>query len=145
VTALGQIAWNLPEGTYGVRCEFHPGGQQYTYLVDPSQGNINAGADVVVATPKGGYNVIFVCGRADNLSPVDLKHMKYIVQQVDRLQYDWLMHNFLAGDPAESIIDESEQTGARFNVSTSEFDDDIIDEGDGDVSRGDNVPGNTHA
>ena len=101
---------NLPEGTYGVQCEFSPGGQRYTYLVDPSQGDINKGADVVVATPKGGYKVIYVCGRANNLAPVDLKYMKYIVQQVDRVKYDQLMSAFLADTedarPSSPLIDD---------------------------------------
>ncbi len=102
---------SLPEGTYGVRCEFTPGGQQYTYLVDrTTQGEINKGTDVVVAAPKGGYKVIFVCGQATNLAPVDLKYMKYIVQRVDRVLYDILMKNLLAGDekPEDDELIEAE-------------------------------------
>lgn len=101
---------NLPDGTYGVRCEFNPGGQLYTYLVDPSQGDIRAGADVVVATPKGGYKIILVVDRANDLTPVDLKYMKYIVQRVDTAPYQKLMKAFLADDETESIIDESDTT-----------------------------------
>ena len=92
---------NLPEGTYGVQCEFNLGGQLYTYLVDPTQGEIDAGDYVVVATPKGGYKVISVIKRAEDLGPV--KYMKYVVQRVSLLDYKILMAIF-----DEGLIDEDD-------------------------------------
>ncbi len=93
----------LPPNTYGVRCEFHPGSSRYTYLVDgPHHGEIVTGDHVVVASPKGGYKVILVTGHADDLAPVDLKYMKYVVQKVEVEVYNTLMHNLLAGDEKAS-------------------------------------------
>ncbi len=104
----------LPPDTYGVRCEFSPGGTQYTYLVDLlHHGEVNTGDWVVTATPKGGYKVILVVDRTDDLSPVDLKYMKYIVQKLSTDYYNVLMHNLLAGDeqpvpPTSPLIDEGD-------------------------------------
>ena len=156
----------LPPNTYGVRCEFNPGGTRYTYLVDfPHQGKIRAGDHVVVASPKGGYKVILVVDIADDLAPVDLKYMKYIVHKVGTDCYNILMHNLSAGDEqaVTSTIDpdrhgEGDMDIARLSTSP------LIDEGDvdepgnpqgqkiqghdtgptdGDVTRGENVPGNS--
>ncbi len=102
----------LPPNTYGVRCEFNPGGTRYTYLVDgPHHGEIVTGDHVVVTTPKGGYKVLLATSRTDDLAPVDLKYMKYIVQKVNVEVYNVLMHNLLAGDekarpPTSPLIDE---------------------------------------
>lgn len=108
----------LAPNTYGVRCEFNPGGTCYTYLIDPlHQGeSINTGDYVVVAAPKGGYKVILVVGRTEDLTPIDLKYMKYIVQKVNTDYYEVLMHNLIAGDervtgtfdspPTSPLIDE---------------------------------------
>ena len=103
----------LPPDTYGVQCEFHPGSQRYTYLVDTAQGSIAVGDEVVVATPKGGYKVISVVNRvAESLTPVDLKYMKYIVQKVDHTLYDELMKNLTEGleaaRPASPLIDDED-------------------------------------
>lgn len=106
---------NLPDGTYGVECEFHTGSKRYTYFVDQSQGEINAGDFVVVASPGGGYKVIYVCGRVRDLTTlkVPLQYMKYVVQRVDCGFYDTLMHNLLAGSekpspPTSPLIDEED-------------------------------------
>lgn len=96
---------NLPEGTYGVRCEFHTGSQAYTYLVDPSQGIVQEGDDVVVASPSGGYKVVHVIDIAEDLAPVKLEYMKYIVQRIDHTAYDRLM-KALTGPPPH--IDEGD-------------------------------------
>ena len=110
--SIWSLTMTLPPNTYGVRCEFNPGGTLYTYLVDePHQGEIRTGHHVVVASPKGDYKVILVVDNTDDLSPVDLKYMKYIVQKVDHDFYDILMRNLLAGDekPQRStspLIDE---------------------------------------
>ncbi len=111
---------SLPPNTYGVRCEFHPGSSRYTYLVDsPHHGNIRAGDWVIVASPKGGYKVILVVDIADDLAPVDLKYMKYIVQGVDTHYYNILMHN---------LVPDQE-------VATSTVDPDRHGEGDMDIAR----------
>ncbi len=104
----------LPPNTYGVRCEFHPGSTRYTYLVDgPHHGRIRAGDWVVVANPKGGYKVILVVDIADDLAPVDLKYMKYVVHKVSTNFYNTLMNNLTAGDetearPTSPLIDEGD-------------------------------------
>ena len=56
---------NLPEGTYGVECEFHTGSKRYTYFVDPfAQGEINARDYVIVADSRGnGVKDAHVCVR----------------------------------------------------------------------------------
>ncbi len=104
----------LPPNTYGVRCEFSPGSPRYTYLVDLlHHGEITLGDWVVIASPKGGFKVILVVDRTDDLAPVDLKYMKYIVQKVN-IDYYWvLMRNLMAGDeiearPTSPLIDEGD-------------------------------------
>ncbi len=135
----------LPPNTYGVRCEFHPGSStRYTYLVDLlHHGEINLGDHVVVASPKGGYKVIYVVGRAEDLAPVDLKYMKYVVQKVNTDYYDVLMHNLIAGDeraspPTSPLVDEGDP-GSQY----TQHDDLDVDPPDGDAERGRNVPSNS--
>ncbi len=104
----------LPPNTYGVRCAFNPGGTPYTYLVDLlHHGEIVAGDYVVIASPKGGYKVIIVVERTDDLAPVDLQYMKYVVQKVNTDYYNVLMHNLTVGDerpthPTSPLIDEGD-------------------------------------
>ncbi len=119
----------LPPNTYGVRCEFNPGGTPYTYLVDLlHHGEIVTGDHVVVASPKGGYKVIYVVGRADDLAPVDLKYMKYVVQKVSTDYYDVLMHNLAAGD--EEVTPPA---GRPFETRDAPPTSPLIDEGDAGV------------
>ena len=125
----------LPPNTYGVRCEFNPGGTPYTYLVDePHHGEIIVGDDVVVASPKGGYKVIHVVDRTEDLAPVDLKYMKYIVQKVDAETYNTLMNNLTGGPGSSVYVDDEKPTHP-----TSP----LIDEGDVNdlVARGMDEPG----
>ena len=101
----------LPPNTYGVLCEFNPGGTRYTYLVDfPHHGKIRAGDHVVVPSPKGGYKVILVVDRTEDLSPVDLQYMKYIVQKVNTEVYNTLMNNLVSpmGVATTPLIDEGD-------------------------------------
>ena len=118
----------LPPNTYGVRCEFNPGGTRYTYLVDePHHGEINIGDHVVVASPKGGYKVILVVDNTTDLSPVNLKYMKYIVNKVETEFYTVLMHNLIGGPDSKVYGAETEtDKAARFIGSP------LIDEGDTD-------------
>ena len=108
----------LPPNTYGVRCEFNPGGTRYTYLVDePHHGEINIGDHVVVASPKGGYKVILVVDNTTDLSPVNLKYMKYIVQKVNAETYNILMNNLTGGPDSKvytttPLVDEGDSIGS---------------------------------
>ncbi len=141
---------SLPPNTYGVRCEFHPGGTPYTYLVDLlHHGEITLGDWVVIASPKGGFKVILVVERTDDLAPVDLKYMKYVVQKVNTDYYKVLMRNLTASDeiktyPTSPLIDEGDtmNVGNPYGGSAARGDDnsdpsDVNEPGD---PRGQNTP-----
>ncbi len=109
---------NLPEGTYGVECEFHTGSKRYTYFVNPSQGEIEAGDYVVVASPGGGYKVIYVCGRVRDLTnlKVSLQYMKYIVMKVRSHLYNALMADLSKlSEGSSPLIDDTDSHDNHFD------------------------------